>query len=197
MKGLEMQVISSSLEFIKTVAIIIIIAFFVRFYLVQPFIVDGSSMEPNFHNGQYLLVDKISYRLTTPKRGDVIVFHPPKAPTLNYIKRIIALPGDTIDIQDGKITVNGAEIDEPYIPAEKTLVRNSAAANLKQTLGPTEYFVLGDNRDHSSDSREWGAMPRENIIGRAWVVIFPHFQIVHHQDQAFLNIPESAHAAGQ
>ncbi len=168
-----MQTVSSILEFLKTVAIIVLVAFFVRFYLVQPFVVEGSSMEPNFHNGEYLLVDKISYRLNPPKRGDVIVLHPPSSPQLNYIKRIIALPGEKIDIRSGEIFVNQAKIDEQYIPKELTLVKHTQAANFSQLLGETEYFVLGDNRDHSSDSREWGMVPRENIIGRAMLVVFP------------------------
>lgn len=179
-----MQIIGSVVEFIKTVVAIVLIAFFVRFFLFQPFVVEGSSMEPNFHNNEYLLVNKLSYRLTEPKRGDVIVFHPPTAPGVNYIKRIIALPGETVEIRDGEIYVNSTKIDEPYIPQERTLVRNSEAANLKATLSQGEYFVLGDNRDHSSDSREWGNVPKENIIGRAWVVLFPmnNFGIVLHPD---------------
>lgn len=168
-----MQTLGSILEFVKTVAIIIIIAFFVRFYLVQPFVVEGQSMEPNFHNGEYLMVDKLSYRFREPKRGDVIVFHPPTQPNVNYIKRIIALPGESIEIKNGEIFVNGAKVEEDYIPQEETLVRNSQAANLKQTMGQGEYFVLGDNRGHSSDSREWGSVPTANIIGRAWIILFP------------------------
>jgi signal peptidase I len=192
-----MQVLGSVLEFLKTVAIIIIIAFFVRFYLVQPFVVEGSSMEPNFHNAEYLLVNKLSYRMAKPQRGDVIVFHPPNFPSSNYIKRVIAIPGDKIEITNGEIKVNGSKLDEPYIPSEKTLVRNSEAANLSDTMGDDEYFVLGDNREHSSDSREWGHVPMANIIGRAWLVVFPpkNFGFVAHQ--AYLNLIESAHGAGQ
>lgn len=192
-----MQVIGSVFEFIKTVAIIILIAFFVRFFLFQPFVVEGSSMEPNFHNGEYLLVNKLSYRIAQPHRGDVIVFHPPTSPGVNYIKRIIALPGETVEIKGGEIFVNQAKVDEPYIPSELTLVRNSQAANLKATLQDNEYFVLGDNRDHSSDSREWGNVPRENIVGKAWIVIFPikNFGLVFHPSYAALS--ESAQAAHQ
>jgi signal peptidase I len=190
-----MMVLGSILEFIKTVAIIIIIAFFVRFYLVQPFVVEGQSMEPNFHNGQYLMVDKLTYRFRLPSRGDVIVFHPPSAPNLNYIKRIIALPGDEIEIKNGEIFVNGAMIDEPYIPDEKTLVRNPRMSNvLKQKLGNEEYFVLGDNRDHSSDSREWGVLPKANIIGRTWLIVYPRPGIVQHQK--YSNVPLAVQAAG-
>lgn len=182
-----MQLVGSIFEFIKTVLVIIVIAFFVRFFLIQPFVVEGSSMEPNFHNGEYLMVDKVSYRLTDgPKRGDVIVFHPPTAPNVNYIKRVIALPGEEIEIKDGLIRVNGVLMEEKYIPAELTLVRNSQASNLKQKMGTDEYFVLGDNRDHSSDSREWGNVPKANIIGKAWIIIFPvrNFGLVFHPTYA-------------
>lgn len=187
-----MQTINSLLEFLKTVAIIVIIAFFVRFYLIQPFVVEGSSMEPNFHSGEYLLVDKVSYRFRDIKRGEVIVFHPPSRPNLNYIKRIIALPGDNVQIKDGEISVNGARLDEPYISGGETLIRNSFAANLTQKLGRDEYFVLGDNRDHSSDSREIGAVPRHNIVGRAWLVVFPirYFGLV--LNPRYAAIPEFA-----
>lgn len=192
-----MSALASLLEFMKTVAIIVIIAFFVRFYLVQPFVVEGSSMEPNFHNGQYLLVDKISYRMHDIKRGDVIVFHPPNRPSLNYIKRVIALPGDKIEIKNGQIFVNNVALDEPYIRDGQTTVRYSPVANLSQVLGKDEYFVLGDNRDHSSDSREIGSIPKENIIGRAWLVVFPvqNFGLVFNPQYAGLE--PAAQAADQ
>jgi signal peptidase I len=186
-----MAVISSILEFIKTVAIIVVIAFLVRFFLIQPFVVEGQSMEPNFHDREYLLVNKLVYRLHKPQRGDVIVFHPPSRPDINYIKRIIALPGDTVDIQDDKILVNGVQIDEPYLGGNKTLIQNSPVAHLKETLGQDMYFVLGDNREHSSDSREIGDIPAANIIGKAWIVVFPqkYFGLVHHP--TYSPIPQS------
>jgi signal peptidase I len=190
-----MQILGSIFEFVKTVIAIVLIAFFVRFFLFQPFVVEGSSMEPNFHNSEYLLVNKLTYRMSQPKRGDVIVFHPPTSPGVNYIKRIIATPGETVEVKDGMIFVNNTQINEPYIPEEKTLVRNSQAANLKATLGQNEYFVLGDNRDHSSDSREWGSVPRENIIGKAWVILFPvkNFGLVFHP--SYVAVPGSVRAA--
>ncbi len=190
----QTQLISSIFEFIKTIAIIVLVAFLIRFYLIQPFVVDGSSMEPTFYNGDYLLVNKLSYRLHSPKRGDVIIFHPPNSPRLNYIKRIIALPGEQIQIKNGEIFINGAKLEEKYIPAEITLVRNSQAANLEQKLAANEYFVLGDNRGHSSDSREWGNVPSTNIIGRAWVVVFPlpKFGLVFHPTYVGIGTPAQA-----
>lgn len=160
----------SDINWLVWVAIIVII---VRVFLVQPFIVDGSSMEPNFHDKEYILVDKLSYRFRAPARGEVIVFHPPNFPTENYIKRIIGLPGDTVDIANGKIDVNGVEISEPYLnslPSDTTTVIN-LPPKVKVPAG--QYFVLGDNRNHSSDSREWGLLPKANIIGRTWLVVLP------------------------
>ncbi len=189
-----MRLISSLFEFIKTVAIIVIVAFIVRFYLIQPFLVEGSSMEPNFHNGEYILIDKLSYRVQAPKRGDVIVFHPPNNANLNYIKRIIGLPGDRIEIINGKVSVNGAVIEEAYIPNAITSYRSSTTAKLDVTLSAGNYYVLGDNRDHSSDSREWNAVPAINIIGRAWLVVFPpkNFGFVLHP--GYVIGPELTHA---
>lgn len=192
-----MQILGSLFEFLKTVAIIVIVAFFVRFYLVQPFIVEGSSMEPTFQNGEYLLVDKISYRARAPRRGDVIVFHPPNIPGLNYIKRIIALPNELVETKNGEIYINNVRLEEPYLSKERSLVRNSQAANLNVRLGANEYFVLGDNRDHSSDSREWGSVPIDNVIGRAWLVVFPvqNFGLVF--QPTYAQLPGVAQAATQ
>lgn len=192
-----MRIIGPIAEFFKTVAVIIIVAFLVRFYLVQPFVVEGSSMEPNFHNAEYLLVNKLSYHFHPPKRGDVIVFHPPFMPNVNYIKRIVAVPGDSVDIQNGEIKINAARLKEPYLDQERTLIRNSSAANYTTKLRADEYFVLGDNREHSSDSREWGNVPVANIIGRAWLVVFPprNFGLVFQPQYA--SSPDFVKAAGQ
>ncbi len=185
-----MELLSSVLEFIKTVAIIVIIAFFVRFFLIQPYFVEGSSMEPSFHNGEYLLVNKLVYRLNQPQRGDVVIFRPPPDPSVNYIKRIIGLPGDTVEIKDGAVYVNDQKLPEPYLGGDnvKTL---AVEANLKEKVGPSQYFVLGDNRDHSKDSREFGVVPMINIIGRAWLVVYPseNFGIVNHPRYTNISLP--------
>jgi len=134
---------------------------------VQSFIVIGGSMKPNFEEGQRLLVSKVVYRFGEPQQGEVIVFQPPKNQRPDYIKRIIAVPGDTVEIKESVVYVNNVALDEPYIKAPTN-----------DTLRPTEipeneYFVLGDNRNHSNDSRDWGTVPRENIIGKAWLSIWP------------------------
>lgn len=161
--------LSSWADFTKNLDLILILTVIIRFFLIQPFIVEGQSMEPNFHHRQYLLVDKISYRLRKPERGEVIIFVAPSNPRLNYIKRIIGLPGEEITFTPQAIFINGKKLVESY-----SLISSQASSGqeIKKRLGLGEYFVLGDNRNHSSDSREWGPLSREKIIGRAWLVLF-------------------------
>ena len=153
-------------ETLETVILAVLIFLVIR-SLVQNYRIEGQSMEPNFHHGQYLLVNKMAYRLGEHKRGDVIVFRYPNNPTQDYIKRVIGLPGDTIEILDGVLFVNGQPVDEPYdqIP----MLRNIAA----QTVDPGNLYVLGDNRPSSSDTRTWGQLPQEFVIGKAWLAIWP------------------------
>lgn len=153
----------------QSAALTVILAFVIRLFVIQPFIVEGSSMEPSFHDRQYIIIDKISYKLRQPKRGEVIVLHPPSAPDQNYIKRIVGLPGETVTVKNGDVTINGAPLTETYTLNE--MVASSQVVNM--TLETDQYFVLGDNRAHSSDSREFGALKKENIEGRTWFVAFP------------------------
>lgn len=164
------------LDLLKTGVVVFIIAFVLRYFVIQPYIVDGESMMPNYVNNEYLLAEKISYMLSQPQRGDVIVFRYPRNPSVNYIKRIIGLPGETVTISTDKIKITNAQnpdgfvLNESYIPVGvRTEVENGSTMTKK--LGENEYFVLGDNREHSSDSREWGSLPKANIAGRSWVSI--------------------------
>ncbi len=164
-------------EIVQFALIALIIVVPVRWFIAQPFIVSGASMEDTFYSGEYLIVDQLSYHLEEPEAGDVIVFRYPKNPSTFFIKRIIGVPGDTVSIDGNVVTITnetypeGLVLDEPYI--------HSMAANtfLTETLGEREYFVMGDNRDRSSDSRVWGILQRENIIGRAFVRLFPFSRI--------------------
>ena len=147
----------------------------IRYFLVQPFFVRGASMEPTFHDGEYLLIDQLSYRFREPRRGEVIVFHYPLQPSQFFIKRIVGLPGDTITVENGRVEVKndqltqGASLDESaYLPEG---VRTGGQIEI--TLQADEFFVLGDNRPASSDSRSWGVLPADNVIGRTWVRAFP------------------------
>lgn len=158
----------------KTVIIVLIAAFIIRFFLVQPFVVEGISMEPNFFDKEYLIVNKLSYELEKPKRGEVVIFVAPNHPEYDYIKRIIALPNEQVRIYNNEVYVNGQKLEEEYLGGnEKTLVGQDASFILEKKLGTNEYFVMGDNRGHSSDSREWGVLPKENIVGKAWVSVYP------------------------
>ncbi len=159
-------------ELLKFVLIAAAIVFPIRLFIAQPFIVSGASMDPTFHNGQYLIVDELSYRLEAPARGDVIIFRYPKNPKEFFIKRIIGLPGETVMINGNEIAITKTDgstltMTEPYV------VNKGNGSTRSLVLASDEYFVLGDNRPESSDSRVWGALPRENIIGKAFIRLLP------------------------
>ncbi|MBI4021815.1 MAG: signal peptidase I [Candidatus Andersenbacteria bacterium] len=162
-------------ELIKVFLLAMAIIVPIRYFLVQPFFVRGASMEPNFLDGEYLVVDELSYRLREPRRGEVIVFQFPNNPSQFFIKRIVGLPGEHVIIEDNQILIkserypSGVVLDEAqYLPTD-----NPTRGSVSVTLGENEYFVLGDNRSASSDSRAWGALGDDDIIGRAWIRAFP------------------------
>ncbi len=161
-------------EVVETILLTLVIFFAIRF-AVENFRIEGQSMDPNFHDGQFLLVNKIVYRLGQPQRGDVMIFHYPLNPTVNYIKRVIGLPGDTIMIRDGLLYVNGTRVPETYCGSgiETNCIVRAFYSFGPTTMGPGEYFVLGDNRPESSDSHFWGPVPAKDIVGKAWVSYWP------------------------
>jgi signal peptidase I len=131
-------------------------------------------MEPNFHNNEYILTDKISYRFAEPIRGDVVIFKAPTNPDVDYIKRIICLSGERVKIQNGSVYINGRILNEPYVTDPTTLTSGSYMKEGIEIVVPQdEYFVLGDNRPHSSDSREFGPIPTKLIIGKALLRYWP------------------------
>ncbi|MBU0704715.1 MAG: signal peptidase I [Chloroflexi bacterium] len=130
------------------------------------FQVRGSSMEPTLHNKQYLVINKITYWIHPPERGDIIVFHPPNSPDQDYIKRIVGLPGEQMEIQNEGVWIDGVLLEETYIA-------DPAYYSGTWNLGAGEYFVLGDNRGNSSDSHSWGLLPEDNIVGKAWFCYWP------------------------
>ncbi len=146
-----------------------------RQFVAEPFVVSGSSMLPNYHNHDYLIIDRFSYINGEPKRGDVIVLKYPKDPSQFYIKRVIGLPNETVKIANGYVTIfntnnpDGLRLKEPYLSNQTETLGKSDAV----TLGSEEYFVLGDNRTASSDSRVWGILPKDNIVGKVWARVFP------------------------
>ena len=153
-------------EVLKIVLIALLIVIPIRYFVFQPFLVRGQSMEPNFHNSDYLIVDELSFRFIEPKRGEVIVFKYPNNPSQRYIKRIIGLPEETIEVKDKMVTV--CQLDKCQVLDELDYLPESVKTpgDIKISLDENEYFVLGDNRTASSDSRKWGALPKENIVGR-------------------------------
>lgn len=162
---------SSFVEIMKTLIIAFILVIPVRVFIAQPFIVNGSSMDPTFSHGDYLIVDQLSYRLGSPERLDVVIFRYPKDPSKFFIKRIIGLPGENVEIQEGEVTITPVDgepftIDDSYILYPKT-------DQYETDLSEEEYFVLGDNRAESSDSRIWGPLDKEFLIGKAFVRLFP------------------------
>ncbi|NCN82934.1 MAG: signal peptidase I [Candidatus Pacebacteria bacterium] len=169
------------LDFIETVVIGLSLFLVVYLFLLQPHQVNGLSMFPNFHDGDYLLTDKVSYRVGTPQRGDVIVFHAPAAANCpedtgcDFIKRVIGVPGDTVQVKDSSLYLNQQKLDESQyldssvITSEGTFTSGGRVI----TLGPNEYFASGDNRPHSSDSRAWGPVAADEIVGRAFFRYWP------------------------
>lgn len=168
------------LDIIETVVIALSVFLIVYLFFMQPHQVNGQSMVPTFQDKEYLLTDKVSYKRRLPERGEVIVF---KAPAnagcppgggCDFIKRIMAIPGDVFEVKDGFVYVNGQKVDEPYLsPGVSTQPGQFMRTNNPVVLGPNQYMVLGDNRPHSSDSRAWGPIGAEAIIGRVFFRYWP------------------------
>ena len=160
-------------EITKIVIIALLIVLPIRYFLFQPFIVRGQSMEPNFNHGDYLIVDQITYRFRAPERGEIIVFKYPVDPSQRFIKRVIGLPGETIEIQEGKVVIynngEGLALDESAYLFSSAFTSDDVHISLDEN----EYFVLGDNRGASADSRRWGPLPEENIVGRTLIKAWP------------------------
>lgn len=169
-------------DFVKIVLIALVIIIPVRYFIFQPFVVFGSSMEPNFINGQYLIIDELSYRFSDPSRGQSVVLKYPNDHKQYFIKRIVGLPGETIQIENGRVTIYNAEnpqgitLEEPYLPSQGLTYAHDVsvvAGTRTLTLKDDEYFVMGDNRFASSDSRDWGPLDRSEIVGKVFLRLLP------------------------
>jgi signal peptidase I len=165
-------------EIVRFTIFALLIVLPIRIFIAQPFIVSGASMDPSFETGEYLIVDQLSYRFEQPQRGQIIIFKYPKDESKYFIKRIIGLPGETVVIDGTAVTIKnkenplGFKLNEPYI-----IAKNEKEDSIQVTLGDNEYFVMGDNRRQSSDSRIWGTLPKQNIIGTPFVRLFPFDRI--------------------
>lgn len=161
-------------DVVKIVIISLAIVIPIRYFVIQTFIVKGSSMEPNFSNSQFLIVNELTYRAHAPERGDIIVFKYPYNQSEYFIKRVIGLPGEKVEIADGNVYIynndnpNGVQINEPYLKQD-----TKTFGDMLVTLGNEEYFVLGDNRGASSDSRSWGVLQKRFIVGKVWLRAWP------------------------
>lgn len=167
-------------ELVKIVLISLVIIIPIRYFLIQPFYVKGASMEPNFYDHEYLIIDEITYRFNSPQRGDILVFRYPRNPQEYFIKRIIGLPGEKIQIKDGKVYLindknpQGIALDEPYLESSTNTYSLSADVI---TLSKDEIFVLGDNRNSSKDSRSFGPVNKSFITGKVMLRGWPFDRI--------------------
>jgi signal peptidase I len=159
-------------DILQTVVLAAAMFVIVYLFIAQPHIVKGTSMEPSFLNGDYILTEKVMYKFNDPQRGDVVVFEAPNRPNTDYIKRVIALPGETFKVENGEILVNGAHLEEIYEPNE-TNPGQYIKESQEITVPENTYIMLGDNRPHSSDSREFGPVSKDTIVGRAIVRYWP------------------------
>lgn len=162
------------LDLLEVIVFAIAIFLFVYLLILQPHKIKGESMMPNFEHGQYLLTDKVTYRFREPERGDIVVFEAPQENGDEYIKRIIATPGETITIEGGKVFINEKILTESYIPNETETNPGVFLQEGKEVKIPVDnYIVLGDNRPNSSDSRTWGFVTKDKITGRGWFMYWP------------------------
>jgi signal peptidase I len=160
-------------EIVQFALIAILIVVPIRMFVAQPFIVSGASMEQTFDSGEYLIVDQVTYHLKKPTRGEVIVFRYPKDPSKFFIKRIIGIPGDTVTIDGATVMIKNTEHPDGVILSEPYITDMAPSGFVTERLGDREYFVMGDNRNFSSDSRSWGVLQEERIIGRAYLRLYP------------------------
>jgi signal peptidase I len=154
-------------EFAETILITLLIYVLIRTFLFENYRVLGHSMDPTLENDQFLVVNKLGYRLQDPERGDIVVFRDPRTDDRKLIKRVVGLPGEQVEIRTGEVIINGRLLEEPYVASQ------SHYSQAPLVIPEDEYFVLGDNRNNSSDSHNWGSLPRQKILGEAWVSYWP------------------------
>lgn len=168
------RIIDFIMDILETITFVGSLFIVMYLFVMQPHQVQGASMDNTFHNGEYILTSKISYRIGQPQRGDVVVFHSPRNPDIDFIKRIIGLSGDRIRIEDGRVYLNGEGLDEKYTSSKTMVYQNGfLREGTEVTVPEGQYFVMGDNRARSSDSREFGFIPRSFVIGKVFFRYFP------------------------
>lgn len=173
-KSLGSKLKSNVAEFIEFIAIIAAILIVIRFLVAEPHRVSGNSMVPNFHDGDYIITNKLLMKISEPKRGEVIILQNPRNADQVFIKRVVGLPGDRIKIADGVVLINNQVLDEPYLPQGTVTLGEQFLTDGEEIIVPDgQYFVIGDNRGGSSDSREWGTVSGNLIVGQAFLRYWP------------------------
>ena len=173
-------------ETLKVIIISLVIIIPVRYFLIQPFYVKGASMEPNFYDQEYLIIDEISYRFSEPQRGDIVVFRYPYDRSQYFIKRIVGLPDEIIRLEDGKITIINNQFPDGFVLDESLYLPNVFTQGQVDTrLEFNQYYILGDNRSSSLDSRSFGPILRDDIIGRTWIRGWPFNRITVFNNQVY------------
>ncbi len=154
-------------DLLESVVLAVVLAAVLRFFIIQPFYIPSASMEPTLLINDRIIVNMLIYRFSPPKRGDIVVFRYPVDPSRDFIKRVVALEGETVEVKQGYLFVNGRRLDEPYLPKQVMIDFGP------KKVPPGNLFVMGDNRNNSDDSRVWGPLPKQNIIGKAFVIFWP------------------------
>lgn len=162
------------LDILQVLVFAVSIFLFIYLLILQPHKIKGNSMDPNFHNGEFLLTDKLSYRFNVPQRGDVVVFKAPPDDSQEFIKRIIATPGETVKLESGQVYVNGKLLEEKYLDANLDTRAGNIVKESQEIIVPAnQYFLMGDNRNHSFDSRNFGFIDKAKFTGKAWLLYWP------------------------
>lgn len=156
-------------EVAESVIVAVVLAFVIRFFLFQPFFIPSGSMEPTLKKGDRIVVNKITYRFSEPKRGDIIVFKYPVNPKRDFIKRLIGLPGETLEVKNNQVYIDGKVLEQSFLPKNLTYRSNFGPVKIPEK----QYFMMGDNRNNSEDSRFWGNLPEKNIVGKAMFIYWP------------------------
>lgn len=168
------RIVASFFDFVQSIVVVLAIMVMIYLFVMSPQEINGASMEPNFHNGEYILTNKVEYKFREPKRGDVVIFKSPRNKEIDFIKRVIGMPGDRVSLRNNMFYVNGVALEEPYLsPGIYIFGGSYLRENDEVIVPPGTYFVVGDNRQHSSDSREFGPIAKEDFIGKALLRYFP------------------------
>lgn len=172
--GVIKRIITAIFDFLQGIVVVLAVLVMIYLFIASPQEINGASMEPNFHNGEYILTNKILYKFREPTRGDVVIFKSPRNKEIDYIKRVIGLPGDIVELKSNSFYVNQQKIEEPYLEPGVTIFGGSYLQEGQEVVVPPgHYFLVGDNRPHSSDSREFGPIPLEDFIGAAFLRYWP------------------------